>query len=467
MNALKLKLVPDANLPMLSRLQTEVVEVGIADVLENGVHPWVPNLQPPDIVEGFLTRLNKANAKPAHLQAYPFSNDIFPGNGGYYSSRPRFEQLFQRIHNEVLFCEEGLDFPGLLKLATDLLRDRWSSSLVLQLGERAYPQFSELRRFLKAKHPKAKLRGYDDLREYDWGRVVSLADFQNHERLLIEEAVQPLNLRVKGFLGSITDNQGRLKLRDSIDHLQLMQNDKQNRMQVVTWQARRAGSSWWLRPNLGNAAQVRKDAEAFAREWKRDGGKLCIRVTTEDIAKMVEEGVATPGFPGLRYNGADFMPSVSAQVFKQQVCSFSLGVAPRLGWHAERLKDILRDHDKSASGIKNELAERIAQLASEQYQKFEGMLDTFFTENRFIRAAQVAKPQEQLPVLNKDDQLTGLILRMYLLRHLRGNVVVDPDHENDTTSLEDLAEAVISERVEVTGALLRVACSRFHRVKPR
>jgi len=456
MNALKLRLIPDDRLPMLYRLQHEVAEVGIEEVLEKGVHPWVPNLQPPDIVEGFLARLNRVDAKPGNLQAYPFSNDLHAGNNGYYSSRPRFEQLFQRVHDEILFCEPNLDFQGLLKLATDLLRDHWRSSLVLQLAEKAYPQFSELRRFLKAKHPKAKLRGYDDLREYDWGRYVSLSDFQNHERLLIDEAVQPLNLRVKGFVGSITDEQGRLKMRESIDHLQLMQNDQKNRLSVVTWQAKRQGSGWNMRPQLGNSSQIRKEAEQFAKEWKRDGGKLCFTVQTDDIARMVETGAATPGFPGLRYYASDQMPKVSAQVLKQQVQVYGLGVAPRLGWHADRLKDILRDYEKPASGIKNELAAKIAQLAVEEYHRHQKELTAFFTENRFIRATQASKPTEVLPVLNREDSLTGLLLRMYLLRHLRGNVLVDPTHQNDSTPLEALAEAILYERVDVAGALLRV-----------
>ena len=456
MRALKLRLIPDETLPVFQRLHHEVVETSLEEVLENGIHPWMPQVQPPDIVEGFLDRLNRKESRPPHLEQYPFASEVRNGVNRYYASRPRFEELLERINEEVLFCQSTLDFPGVLSVAKDRLRDHWNNAMVIQLAEKAFPQFSELRRFLKAKHPKAKLRGYEDLSSYAWSGFISLEDFRNHERLLIDEAITPLNFRVVEFLSTVTDGQGRLRMRDAIDHLQLTQKGKEGNGAMVTWQCQRQGSGWLMRPSVGSNIEVRREAEAFAKRWGKNTGKFCIRVETRDIAAMVEHNEATPSFPGLRYSRPDQLPQVSGQVFRQKMPVYSLGVTPRIGWHAERLKDILRDYDKPASGIKNELAQRIAQLAAEEYQRHEARLDNFFGQNRFIRASKAANPTESLRVLPQDDGLTGLLLHMYALRHLRGNVLMDPKHLNDACSIEDLASAVIQERVQLPGGLILV-----------
>lgn len=454
MRALKLRLVPDDTLPVFHRLHHEVVETTLEEVLEKGIHPWMPQIQPPDIVEGFLDRLNRKDSRPPHLEQYPFASEVGYGVNRYYSSRPRFEELLNRIREEVLFCESNLVFLGLLSVAKDRLRDHWNNAMVIQLAEKAFPQFSELRRFLKAKHPKAKLRGYEDLSSYAWSGYISLDDFRNHERLLIDEAIHPLNFRVMNFLSTVTDSQGRLRMRNAIDHLQLTQKGGSGEM--VTWQAQRSGSGWVMRPSVGSNVEIRRAAESFAKRWGKNSGKFCIRVETRDIAAMVENNEATPSFPGLRYARSDQIPQVSAQVFRQKMPVYSLGMTPRIGWHAERLKELLRDYDKPASGIKNELVDRIAQLAAEEYEKEEGRLNEFFGRNRFIRASKAMNPTDNLRVLPQDDGLTGLLMHMYALRHLRGNVLMDPEHLNDACDLEDLASAVIHGRVELPGGLILV-----------
>jgi hypothetical protein len=48
------------------------------------------------------------------------------------------------------------------------------------------------------------------------------------------------------------------------------------------------------------------------------------------------------------------------------------------------------------------------------------------------------------------------ILAMYIIKHLRGNAILDARHENDTYDLEDLARALLQGEVNVTGNFVAV-----------
>ena len=60
------------------------------------------------------------------------------------------------------------------------------------------------------------------------------------------------------------------------------------------------------------------------------------------------------------------------------------------------------------------------------------------------------------PVLAPENDLRGLLLRVYALRHLRGNVVLDPGYVNDSCTVRDLVLALIEERVLFKGGFMQV-----------
>jgi len=45
---------------------------------------------------------------------------------------------------------------------------------------------------------------------------------------------------------------------------------------------------------------------------------------------------------------------------------------------------------------------------------------------------------------------------MFLLRHLRGNTVVDAGHENQSVQPEDMAEALLTGKAKLSGCFLKV-----------
>ena len=49
-----------------------------------------------------------------------------------------------------------------------------------------------------------------------------------------------------------------------------------------------------------------------------------------------------------------------------------------------------------------------------------------------------------------------MALTMYLLRHLRGDAIVQVDYEDDSYDLADLALALLERRVQLAGSFLRV-----------
>jgi len=49
-----------------------------------------------------------------------------------------------------------------------------------------------------------------------------------------------------------------------------------------------------------------------------------------------------------------------------------------------------------------------------------------------------------------------MLLTMYAVKHLRGNVILDAGHENNTFDLPALARSLITGEVEVKGVFGRV-----------
>ena len=456
MNTLQLRLAPDETLPRFGRLQWDVIHAPFRDVLEQGVHPWTGNNLHHDLSDAICARLNRAEYKPAGLLSHRMVADMAISPVNTMSSKTRLEFLLDRIRKEVYFCEAGLDFPALAEIARALLRERWNRSMALRLAERLNPSFQELRRFLKARDGRVKLKCQTDLDQYNWGYVLSLEDFANHERLLVDEAFGPVNFRTPAFLDSVTDEYRRLRLLPSVDHVTLSQPNPIAHQVPVLWQAERQGGHWRLRPNVGASREARAAAKTFAARWRRDSGQLCFTARTQDLIEMVESEAAQASFPNLRYTREVNRPKVLGEVGRGYVPLYTLGGIPTFKSSAEQLKAILRDHGVPATGVKQSLVEKLAALASAEYARHEALLDGFFTENRFVRVINEGQVGEPLPVLDRENRLKGLLLRVYALRHLRGNVVIDPAYLNDSCTARDLALALINERIALKGGLMRV-----------
>lgn len=140
----------------------------------------------------------------------------------------------------------------------------------------------------------------------------------------------------------------------------------------------------------------------------------------------------------------------------QQKRLFVLGRFPSHSWSGAHLKSILREYGASTTGVKKVLVEKLAALADSEYRELESLLNRFFSENRFVRVSREVRYGEQFPVLGRENTLKGLLLHLYALRHLRANVVIDASYENDSCAIHELAMALISGRITLPGAFVRV-----------
>ena len=123
---------------------------------------------------------------------------------------------------------------------------------------------------------------------------------------------------------------------------------------------------------------------------------------------------------------------------------------------AQYLKELLRECGVSMTGNKEVLVRKLAKLAAEQYEKYLPDMEGYFAEHRFVRMNAAPSQSAQLPILKEVEHIRDLVLTMYALRHLRGNAILEASHENNTYTAEQLALALVTGKVELTGALLCV-----------
>jgi hypothetical protein len=83
------------------------------------------------------------------------------------------------------------------------------------------------------------------------------------------------------------------------------------------------------------------------------------------------------------------------------------------------------------TGRKEELVDKLARLAVKSYETVKPRLDDCFAKRRFIRVERGSDGQH-FPLLEGYD-IRHLLLTMYVMKHLRGNVILEARHENDTS----------------------------------
>ena len=99
--------------------------------------------------------------------------------------------------------------------------------------------------------------------------------------------------------------------------------------------------------------------------------------------------------------------------------------------------------DVSMTGRKSQLLEKLAKLAADTYEKEAASMEQYFARNRFIRIANGSSSgSREFPLLEGHD-LREMLLHMFILRHLRGNTILETSHVNDTFDLVSLAKSLL------------------------
>lgn len=360
------------------------------------------------------------------------------------------------LHEHVYFVED-LSYVELLEIAKVILSKQWTHANVREMARAAYPGFQELRQFLKSKDKRIKLSSYEDIDQYDLATVLTLDDFAQRDSLIISHAIPVLNFRKSSMLGKMTDGQGRLRLVPEIRHVTLTETPINPDYVHTVWHVEREGSMWRFRPDIGDAVNKRKHAQEFAARWRTDDGRMCFTTSTEKLIEMVECKAVEPSFPSLNYNSAQEGPTSGAVVDSSHVKAFHIGRYARAGTTGDQLKDILHQYGVSMTGNKDQLLQKLAALAAKKYQERQPELDRFFSRCRFVRMQSAPSNASELPLLEDLSYLRNLVLTMYAVKHLRGDAILEASHCNDTYSEAELALALVTGKVGLSGAFLRVA----------
>jgi hypothetical protein len=456
----RFSLAPDREIPRFRRFQWELVDVSITDVLLHGIHPWMGPDQHPTLLHALVQRMNADAAKVGDLVPMGHSHDIAAESGYVWSDNCRFQRTLRSIQEEVYFVD-GLTYLELLNIAKERLRGMWSHHVAKTLAEKAHPGFPELRRFLKTKDRRLKLCGYEDVDRYDLSQVLRLDDFDPYDKLLVAEGVPSHNFRRIDALKSVSDEQGRLRLVPEIRCCSLAVITRSDNPRLcgthVLWHITRSGQTLTFRPDLGASLPKRDAAVHFARCWRTDQGRLVFRTTLEKLEEICRRGEGVPAFPALAYAGDSHLPTAAVEVTASSVTAYRIGRFPTRKCTVDELRQVLRDHGVSMTGTKEELIAKLAALAAVTFEAKKAALDDSFKANRYLRIATAPSETADLPALNEIRHLRNLLLAMYALRHLRGNVVLETSHENATCSIEELALALLHGKVAFEGALVRVA----------
>jgi hypothetical protein len=217
----------------------------------------------------------------------------------------------------------------------------------------------------------------------------------------------------------------------------------------------RAGQTLTFHPDLGSGNAARVSARAFAERWRTDHGRLVFRTSIERIGAMVAGNEAIPSFPRLQYTHK-VSGHATAELAAGRVDAFHIGGYPTDKLNGAQIREILRAYGVSMTGTKDALVDKLATLTARTYAEKEPFLDAYFRSNRLMLVARQPTASAKLIVFEDAPTLHNLLLTMYALRHLRGNAILEPGHENATYSIDELALALVCGKVSLAGAFVRV-----------
>ncbi len=459
MKTIRLWLETHPMVPVFQQLRYEWAEVSLQEVLLKGIHPWQGPHAHDSLWQAFVERLNAAAAKPSGLEARGYCSELSSGSSRFqYRYNSRFERLLAEIGEGILFVDDGFGYDRLLELARQTLARSWSQRIVRDLLCGLALDFNALRLFIKSKAPQVRLSGYADIDKYDLTSLLTVDDFDEKEDLLIRQALPAARFRSTRFLESVADGRGFLCLTPEITAFQLhvRRAPSGELVDPLTYNCKREGEQVRLIPILCRGPGQRQLARQIASLWAGPGESYCFTLHLDKLCHAVEDVAAQVDFSSLSYTTAAEAPVSEARIQGLDVEQYHLGRYITVEDSVETIKEALHVYGLSTSGNKEELTARLSRLCARVYRQHLPVLEGYFATRRLIRSSgRGGRISSAFPVL-EDSPLRNMVLIMYLLRHLRGDAIVDATYTDDTYDLTSLARALIDRRVTLEGSFLRV-----------
>jgi hypothetical protein len=316
--------------------------------------------------------------------------------------------------------------------------------------------FNGIRDFLKQKNPRLVLVGYHSLDEYDLSQVLSVDDFLT-EDALIRSGIPLQNFRRSDVLQAFTDAEGRLKLVPTIKHCVVEWDHAPGNWgdPLLTYHCEVADGLVRWHPDVKPEAAHRQAAQQVAAIIGRGSGTYCFTCSIQDLELAALDPRFQLRFPGLNYQEGNAVTDATAKLQTESIVCYGEANRLRAEDSNERLKHALRDFGKPVTGRKEDLVKRVAELLAQQYAVAEAQMDEFFTRNRFVRIGAESTNKQPFAAL-QGHKLRGMLLNLYCLRHMRGNVVLEASHVNESVKVADLAKALLNGHVKVSGSFVPV-----------
>ena len=389
---LKVWLEPDHRIPAFMRMGYDRIEVPVEDVLLKGIHPESAMGVSGDFCQAaelFSRRLNDSEHRFESLSVQHLNAEIVMAqHGNYHDKRTALARTLELVGHGVYFADD-VTYDRIVKLARKYVSTHWSHEQAWNLLRSSRSGFSELRAFVKQKHPKLKIGSYDDMNDLDLANLLSVGDFMNEEQSLVLEALCCRNFRKVSALRGLTDDTHRLRFRDRIDWFELVVNpNRPHDCGQVKYSCGVHGKTVRFEPELVDSAAQRKFARAIAREYRTAGGDYCFAMPVAQVQEILEHEEVAVRFNNVRYLQRVNALHSTARLRKEQIPRF--GISWRKMETLDQFRDALRTHGWKISGRKSELIKRTAKLAAERYAEVAPLLGDWFSDQRYVRV-----PNEQ------------------------------------------------------------------------
>lgn len=467
MKTFKLWFEPDTEIPAFKRLHFEAEDVPLKDILHRGIHPdWIRASRALSSLKNRLFGiLNEDAMKIPQLDSLGYCQHLEESH--YYYLYSDLHSVLRKIEKSVLFIDD-IDYPVLVEHAAERLRHIWSHKTACSLAQLVYPDFNDLRDFLKRTDKRIKLSGYKDIDKYDLAAVLSVDDFIGHDKAIIATAIEQPNFRKTAFLAAVTTNDGYLSVTERFDwfSLEIRKEDESRDKALIVW-AEVTGDTVCLMPDPGQFADKRRKAEAFANRWGDGSTQFCFTVPIETIERMLNDPDITLTFEGYAYDDPATCRSPAYMSIRGPTISrFAVQRYPTVDTTNDIIKEILTENGVSMTGRKNHLLEKVVLLATSRYSALRSVFDTYFSRYRFIKIPRGKSSCEQSFPMFGDHLFNQLILGIYITRHIRGNVILDATYENTSVGIAETALALIEGKVTLECDFIAVEHNQPTEVKP-
>lgn len=470
MKVIKIELVPDKIIPELKRLKFSVENKPLKDVLLCGLHPLIllnsyqynyssyADHTIKLMSEHIVRNLNKDENMTDNYKEFCYKLYV-PVHYACWYDKPKYDENgipweLNEI-SERLYFIKAFSYSKLVQIATKSVKERWNHKLAKSILTVSQGDFNSVRKFIKQFDKNVVLKGWQDLDNYNLSTILSVNDFKEYTKTIINCGLETLNFRLEDSIKIFVTKDGYLSFKPRIEQftLKIPRRDIELHYNCHL----KKDNTIMLIPNIAQIDE-RKKYLSFAKSiiGKK---RYCFSLDIEKTERLLKTGKIS--FPNLNYEEAETLTESKADVRDDvKVNAFEAGLIVDDSYTNYSLASILRDYGEKVSGVKEELINRIVKLIVRLYNKSKDELDKYFT-TKFIMVDSIScsrnseEPIYFNPQIRKGS-LKQSVISLYILKHLRAKRILSSEWENTSYSVEELANALINRKVTLNGSFVKV-----------